>query len=252
MIGVSSGSFDDWDAVEAADRVVAAGGTTVDLRVGKGQRWEAQGVEPFLDAGLEVAFLGLSCTLGVDDARTVMARHRRDLARGWPVKVFCAEGSRETERLAVARDLLAALADAVGGPGRVALETHRGHAPVAEVVAWAQEDGTSVVLDSMGLAGVSADPVEDARRLDPHVRFVQVKGFEEIDGRTRHRPLEHDAEWHTKLLAVLSNPAAITVESRAGDLARDVACVARIWGAIGPPDVRTGTASGEADMREWS
>lgn len=229
MIGVSSGSFGPWDAVEAARIVRATGASVVDLRVGKGQRWEEQGVQPFLDAGLDVAFLGLSCTLGVDDVAAVLERHRRDLAHGWPVKVFCAPGSRDADRRGIARDVVSALADALGGPDLVALETHRGHAGVDELEAWSVEDGTTVVLDSMGLAGISADPARDARRLDPHVRFVQVKGFEEADTGTRHRALELDARWHAELLAALTAPVSLTVESRAGHLAEDVACLTRIW-----------------------
>lgn len=227
-IGLSSGSFHGWDADTAATETERLGGSVVDLRVGKGQAWEPGGLEPFRRGGLDIAFLGLSCVLGADSPETVMERHATDLAEGLPVKIFCHLDARSAASLARAVETLDLLAEHAGGRHRIHLETHAGYAEVDDLLWWAEEHGVRLLLDSMGLAGISADPLADVRRIAAHVDLAQVKGFVLSGAGARHRPLAEQEEWHRSLLTGTGSLAAVTVESKAGVLADDLACLDRI------------------------
>ncbi|MDF5757690.1 hypothetical protein [Spongiactinospora sp. TRM90649] len=225
-LGLSSGSVPRLSAAELAALTRAGGGEVVDLRTGKGQRWEHDGI-PALD-GLPVAFVGVSLVLGRDDAADGLAAARRFPGR--PVKVFAAEGAA---RARITLDQIATLSHD-REPRDILVETHRGGAAPAELAELCHRHGCALVIDNLGLHEISGhddDPhgPHVLRELAALARAVQVKGFTPArpGERPRHRALtETDLTW---LDAFAGRAPDITVESRAGTPAADLAVLGRAW-----------------------
>ncbi|WP_146607931.1 hypothetical protein [Spongiactinospora gelatinilytica] len=224
-LGLSSGSVPRLRACDLAVLTRGGGGTVVDLRAGKGQRWEQDGIAAL--AGLPIAFVGVSVTLGQMDTGEGFAAARR--FPGLPVKVLAAEGAAGRR---MCDDQIAALTrdrDA----SDILIETHRGGAGPAELADLCHRYGCALVIDNLGLYEISADFAGDAMALAPLARAVQVKGFTPAPypgERPRHRPLTaDDLPW----LDVFAGASVdITVESRAGAPAQDLAVLARTWKAV--------------------
>ncbi|MFG2328476.1 hypothetical protein ACGFMM_02505 [Streptomyces sp. NPDC048604] len=224
-VGLSSGSAPGLDAAALAALTRDLGGSTVDVRAGKGHGWEATGgLDGLRAAGVDVSFVGVGTVLG-DPA------HPADgcavlpwLEPGRPVKVFAAEGCTAPGRYELTLAQLAALSARTGDSRLVLVETHHGYAPVGELADLCERAGTGILLDTMGLARITDDPAAAAARLAPWTSHGQVKGFDwTAPGTSRHRPLASCAEATREVLAAAGELRAVTVESKAPSLAEDTA-----------------------------
>ncbi|MFG2572541.1 hypothetical protein [Streptomyces sp. NPDC048481] len=236
LIGVSSGSAPHLDAAALAGLVLSLGGTAVDVREGKGHAWEAGGLDGLRAAGAEVCFVGVATVLGDAAHPPGGIGGRRRLEKGLPVKVFAAAGCTAPERLGLTLAQVEALVARVGDSSLVLVETHHGYAPVPELEELCRRAGTSVLLDTMGLARIDGDPVAAAARLAPWISYAQVKGFDwDAPGTSRHRPLAcARPELTRRVLDAAGALRAVTVESKAPSLAEDTALL-REWYVPGPP-----------------
>ncbi|MGN5636664.1 hypothetical protein [Streptomyces sp. AC154] len=243
LIGVSSGSAPRLDAGALAGLTLASGGTAVDVREGKGHAWEAGGLGALRAAGAEVCFVGVSTVLGSAEHPPGSVDGLRAPERGLPVKVFAAAGCTAPDRFALTLAQIEALAARVGDSSLVLVETHHGYAPVAELDELCRRAGTSVLLDTMGLARIDADPVAAAARLARWIPYAQVKGFDWDEPATsRHRPLAAARpELTRRVLDAAGELRAVTVESKAPSLTEDIALL-REWY---PPDPRLPQALSE-------
>ncbi|WP_327710179.1 hypothetical protein OG912_17645 [Streptomyces sp. NBC_00464] len=234
LIGVSSGSAPALDAAALAGLVLSSGGTAVDVREGKGHAWEAGGLDALRAAGAEVCFVGVSTVLGAPEHPPGSIDALRMPERGLPVKVFAAAGCTAPDRLALTLAQVGALAARVGDSSLVLVETHHGYADVPELEELCHRAGTSVLLDTMGLARIDGDPVAAAARLASWIPYAQVKGFDwEQPGTSRHRPLASARpELTRKVLDAAGELRAVTVESKAPSLAEDIALLLEWY----PPD----------------
>lgn len=219
-IGLSSGTLPGATAAELADAVLAYGGSGVDLRIGKNQRWErdgvAEAVRGFAAAGLHVFFTGVGWRLG-DPALPDPAA--ADVPSKWPVKVFCVEAPD----VGLVADQVAAAADA---GLELWVETHAGGPGVNGLIDLAERTGVGVVLDVLGLDEIGGADRRQLAGLAPHVRAAQVKGVRRTSDGVRHRSLTPaDLE---PVLRVMDRAAlrCVTVESRAGTPAADMAVLA--------------------------
>ncbi|MFH8337452.1 hypothetical protein [Streptomyces sp. AM6-12] len=219
-LGYSSGTLPGASPEELARAVRLAGGTGVDLRIGKGHCWERDGIRSGIEriqrAGADVFFVGVGWRLG-DPAHwpvgeeAVPAEH--------PVKVFCAERPDP----ALVADQLALAAEAGLEPW---VETHAGGPDVTGLIDLADRTGVGVLFDLLGLAEIGGADHAQLRALAPFVRAAQVKGFRRTPQGTRHRPLDpNDLSGLTYLLS-LGPLHAVTVESRAGAPDADLAVLA--------------------------
>jgi hypothetical protein len=220
-IGLSSGTLPRSSAAELAETVIDLGGRGVDLRIGKGQRWEqdgaAAGLRDILAAGIEVFFTGVGWRLG-DPALVVDAAP--DMPVTWPIKVFCVADPD----LALVTDQVAAAADA---GLRLWAETHAGGPSVAGLIRLADATGVGIVLDTLGLAEIGGMDHGQLADLAPHVRAAQVKGVLRTADGTRHRPLKNEDLDDIAQVAHFGVLRSVTVESRAGTPRADMAILAR-------------------------
>ncbi|MFE1877757.1 hypothetical protein ACFW9N_44155 [Streptomyces sp. NPDC059496] len=224
-IGLSSGSAPQLGATALAALVRDLGGTAVDVRAGKGHGWEEGGLAGLRAAGVEICFVGLSTVLG-DPGHPPSAV----TANPWPepelpVKAFAAAGCTAPDRLDLTLAQIAALADRVGDPARVLVETHHGYALVPELADLCVRTGVGILLDTLGLARIHPDPVAAAAELAPWTAYAQVKGFDQATpGVGGHLPLRSSCAALTRdVLAAVPTLRAVTVETRAGSLADDIA-----------------------------
>ncbi|MET7622699.1 hypothetical protein [Streptomyces sp. NPDC005408] len=235
-VGISSGSVPRLGAAELAALALSLGGSIVDVRAGKGHAWERSGgLAALRAAGADVSFLGVGTVLG-DPAHPVDACAALPwLEHGLPVKVFAAEGCTGPGRLDLTLAQIRALTSRVGASNLVLVETHHGYAPVDELAALCERAGTSILLDTMGLARIAPDPVSAAARLSPMTSSAQVKGFAwEHPHTSQHLPLDSCAEPTREVLAAAGALRAITVESKAPSLAEDTSLLLE-WYATDVP-----------------
>ncbi|GAA0443911.1 hypothetical protein Acor_27360 [Acrocarpospora corrugata] len=224
-IGLSSGTLPQATAAELADAVLAYGGSGVDLRIGKDQRWERDGVAEalshFAANGLDVFYTGVGWRLGTPAPLP-------EAPPEWPVKVFCVE----TPDLQLVADQVAAASEA---GLELWVETHAGGPAVRGLIDLAGRTGVGIVLDVLGLGEIGGADRHELADLAPHVRAAQVKGVLRTPAGVRHRPLSPpDLD---PVLSVLAGSAlrCVTVESRAGAPAADLAVLAR---ALAPARAR--------------
>lgn len=233
-IGFSSGTLPGAGARELGQAVLAAGGTGVDLRIGKGHGWERDGVRAGLDeieaAGAEVFFFGLGWRLGDPYGWPDGTADRTRPPAGWPVKVFCAA---DPDPVLVAEQL--AVAAAAGHDPWV--ETHAGGPDIRGLLALAERSGVGVVLDLRGLAEIGGASTAQLRALAPFIRAAQVKGVHPTEQGIRHRPLVPADLAGLLSVLPLAPLRAVTVESRAGTPDRDLAVLADAMRAALPPPV---------------
>lgn len=210
--GLCSGSLPRASAAELADATTSAGGSTVDLRIGKGHAWEAGGIDVFTARGVDVAFVGIGWRLGVpgDPLPAVPVT-------GYPVKVFCApapDPALVAEQVRDARERGITLW----------AETHRGGPDAALLAELAEQCGLGIVADSLGLAETGGTDPGVLARLAQHTHAVQVKGFTATGDGYRHRPLcTEDLAPLWSLRDAGAPVRAVTVETRAGSEVADLA-----------------------------
>ena len=224
-IGLSSGTVPELGAADFVAKLLDVGGDAVDLRAGKGHRWEEEGLQPFLEAGVQVAFIGLGTALGDERWDETAIREAAAPFAGFPLKVFAKIGCMDEARAAFTARQVQVLAELAGGAERVLAETHHGCSGVDELIRLHEATGAHLLLDTMGLARITDDPEGDAERLAPIVRAVQVKGFDwQAPGESRHLPLSATDLSKTEAILryVRDRAAAVTVETRAGSAQEDV------------------------------
>jgi hypothetical protein len=233
LLGISSGSLPSLPATALAATVLRLGAGTVDLRWGKGHGWEVQGLTPFDDAGVSIAFIGVSVVLGTGDPSLRDLAPARALLDGRPpvpFKVFAARDLDDAgDTGARSRDLAgrqaAVLADWAGAPALV--ETHHGYASLSALGFLCSEFGCGLLLDVYGLHQLTGELRDEAATLRRWARAAQVKGFEPVAG-GRHLPLARMPAPAWALLGELPRHAPVTVESRAGAIDDDLS-VLRQW-----------------------
>jgi hypothetical protein len=226
-LGLSSGSLPDADAGALLETVGRLGLDSVDLRWGKGHRWEPDGLAPFEAAGIRVVFLGVSVVLGADRPLDAL----RDWAavldgRRLPLKVFASAELDGDDATAWhrAEEQIAALTRCSGVAPLV--ETHHGYAGLPALESLCSRLGCRAVLDIGGffrLTGGFGDPVGLVAQ---HVAAAQVKGFR-VDDPGRHRALDELPDEAWQLLGTVRADVPVLIETKSGTLAGDAAALRR-------------------------
>lgn len=232
-LGISSGSLPKEPAASLAATVTRLGAGAVDLRWGKGHAWEDSGLVPFTQAGVDVAFIGVSVALGTGDpALADLAPLRRMLGGhpAVPLKVFASAllddaGEAGASSRQLARRQVLVLAEAGGAPPLV--ETHHGYASMASLEFLCAECGCDLLLDVYGLHQLTGELSDENAMIARRARAAQVKGFVPEPG-GRHLPLARMPASGWTLLELLPAAAPVTVESRAGTIDDDIS-VLRRW-----------------------
>ncbi|MEV0589970.1 hypothetical protein [Nonomuraea cavernae] len=224
-IGLSSGTLPQAGATELARAALRYGGSGVDLRIGKGQGWDSDGVAEGLravaEAGAEVFFTGVGWRLGDPGLAPAEAAEAAGVPSRWPVKVFCVE-----------RPDLGLVAEQVSGAADAGfalwVETHAGGPAVDGLIDLAARTGAGVVLDVLGLREIGGADRHQLADLAPHVHAAQVKGVLRTPEGVRHRPLT-PPDLDPVLNVLERGPLrSITVESRAGAPDSDLAVLAHV------------------------
>ncbi|OMF12129.1 hypothetical protein BK131_19185 [Paenibacillus amylolyticus] len=224
-IGLSSGSMPNLTANELIQKLNETGCNTVDLRVGKGHSWEEEGLTPLRQSGIDIAFIGISFTLGDDrfDKETLI----KSIApyADIPLKVFSKPGCTTIQQIESTQKQVQVLASIAGGMDRIWVETHKGNCGVEELVRISELLGTRVLLDTLGLACISKDPLEATTSLMRFISGVQTKGFNwDNPYETIHVPLsETDINRTYLILQKLADTnCSVTVETRSGSAVEDI------------------------------
>jgi hypothetical protein len=226
--GLSSGAMPDAGAPRLIEVLRAHGGDVVDLRVGKGHAWEADGLAPFLDAGISVSFLGVGVNLGVDAAEHEVEALRRQLdGREVPIKVFAAEelddpgrrGAAAARQAAQEVRLLASL-------GPVLVETHHGHAGPDALRRLCDDTGAKLVLDVLGWWRLTGTFDDSDGLVAQETKAVQVKGFRPVEP-VRHLPLAELPHEAWELVDTVSDAVPATLESKADSIVADLGVLNR-------------------------
>ncbi len=235
-IGFSSGTLPQAGAAELAMAVRAAGGTGVDLRIGKGHSWQREGVRAGLAAiqaaGIQVFFTGVGWRLGDPSGWPACSADAEQPPAEYPVKVFCA--ADPDPRLVTAQLAAARAAGLVPW-----VETHDGGPAVPDLIRVAERTGVGVVVDLRGLAEIGGAEPRLLADLAPFVQAAQVKGVLRTPGGTRHRPLVPDDLAILLDLIPLAPIRAVTVESRAGTPDADLAVLANALDSLSVTTRRT-------------
>lgn len=205
LTGLSSNTFPGMSATELAAATISGGGSVVDLRMGRHQRWEDRGAcaafTEFSSAGLKVAFVAR----GLNTLGGVCRCHGPCFA---PIKV-------NTKYEAAPLDLLSSVREATAAGWKILFETHS-HGPSVDVLlTYCEELSVRLVFDNRGFFQLGWT-MQDLKALAPYVRFIQVKGFDRIDPRLQHRELRReDLAEVEELLTVGASLKALTVETNA-------------------------------------
>ena len=239
-LGLSSGSLPQASADEMVGRLHELGLDLVDLRWGKGYAWQDGGLRPFAVAGVDVAFLGVSVTLGEGDPQLAdlvpavidVLDGRRDIA----IKVFASAqlGSGDEAVWTVARRQLDRLATCAAAAPLV--ETHHGYAGLDSVDRLCQQLGCAVLLDLGGFFRLTGSFLDPAGVIARRTSAIQVKGFGP-DAPATHRALTELPDEAWALLDSAPTGVPITVESKSGTLAEDIG-VLRQHCAVAPVGLR--------------
>lgn len=224
-IGFSSGTFPNLTANEIISVLHNTGSKTIDLRVGKRQRWEEDGIAPFLANNIQIAFIGTSVVLGDEywdeEQLEIWTRPYQD----YSIRVFAKCGCTEGWRRNLLIHQIQILVKILGSTDKILIETHHGYSNVNEILRIHEIAGTHVLLDTMGLARITDDLEYDARRLAPISNAMQVKGFNWSDPeKSLHLPLaQTDIERSLKILnCITKHSSIITIESKAGVPLEDI------------------------------
>ncbi|HST80757.1 MAG TPA: hypothetical protein VLL08_03325 [Kineosporiaceae bacterium] len=237
--GLSSGSAPGDTAAQLLARLQRWELGTVDLRFGKGHAWEAGGTTVFTTAGIEIAHIGVSVTLGavdVDlDALEAGLSRMLDPGRAVPVKVFAGatlddQGAAGAKAWDLAERQITRLARISGRPPLV--ETHHGYASIATLGELCQKLGCAVLLDVFGLQRLTGGLSDPDDVLRTWTRAVQVKGFA-VDDVGKHLPLSRMPEAAWALLRDLPEPVPVTLESRSGTIGDDITTLKRRYQTAG-------------------
>lgn len=174
-LGISSACAKHLDSEELASLVLSLGGRTVDLRAGRGHRWEQSGLDGFRALGVEVGHVGLSVVLG--NPRHDPEKVAKEAARygGVPLRVFAAEHVAADDQLVA--EQVEALTGAAGPVGDVLVDTHQGYASLRQIEELHDRYGVRAVVDLEGLAFLEPSVEKAAARLAAFTQTVHVKGF---------------------------------------------------------------------------
>jgi hypothetical protein len=227
-VGVSSSSLPHESARDLLRCAAAVGADCIDLRAGRGQRWEPE-LEFIADA-LPVAFVGVGDYLGSGVSETPLSPELMQtiIRRGIPLRVF-AEPLTDT---AVARrfgDDVARLRGTWGPDLRLAVEPHVAEPSLEQLDPLLTQHGVGAVVDTLGLVRVHARLDAARSFLLRHGIAVQVKGLAFKNGDYRHVALDASpplVRWTAALLAGSQVP--ITVETKAGTSAQDISTIRRL------------------------
>lgn len=226
-LGLSSGSMPTASADDMIEWLQRVDFGTVDLRVGKGQGWEAQGMSPFLAAHIQVAFIGTSMRLGDSSSpadATLRALDRVN-AVGVPVKVFASGNlDNDPQAFSIAAKQIEQLTTYSGRP--VVVETHHGYASLTSLDALCRAFPCRLLLDVFGFYQLTGRLEDTSSTLRRWAIAGQVKGFAEDGG--AHLPLRQLPPAGWQLLNHLPIQAPITIESRA-DTLDDDAAILKTW-----------------------
>lgn len=238
-LGISSSSLPGASFEDLTGAVAAGGGTCVDLRADRGQRWEDGRSVAQLAGRFPVAFVGTSVTLGaVEGAPPPGSRFAQAVEAGLGVRCFVVEELRVPERRTRALRDVAGLRRAHPGC-RILVEGHRPAPDLGTLAAFAEVADVDLVVDTLGLARLGATAADVGDLAGRRAAAVQVKGFVRREAGWRHVPLASSplglllAE---AAVAAAPDGTCVTVETKAGSALADLRLLAGSgWsGAPGP------------------
>jgi hypothetical protein len=216
-IGISS-SCGDWTTLELVEICKLHGLGCVDLRAGRGQRWELEGAGEFLSHGNGVTFFGSDIVIG--DPNFSISGRALDLAvlHNVAIRVFLAHNAD----VGLLDNHIEVLAEALGRKEMIWFETHRGYAGAEALAQVCSRSSCGVILDNFGLFQISEDPEQDADLLGRYVRAMQVKGFSDIfKGVQKHVTLSNLSNIQMRIIAKSLDKGPVILESKAGSLDED-------------------------------
>lgn len=229
-LGVSTSSCPELRACELAEAILASGGDSVELRIGRGHGWESDGVLALATAGVTVTTIASSRSFGSDvlpdseedinHAKSIGARLRCFLDAGY-------EGDQDTIRRAHLQ--VVAVQRSLGYNGSVVIEPHPGRASALGVSAFCAHTGASAVLDTFALQRLGIAMPQAFSTLGGATQVLHVKGFvQDEDRRWSHRALAPSDLPDLTALGHAPELAAVVVETKAGSHWRDLRLL-RAW-----------------------
>lgn len=117
------------------------------------------------------------------------------------------------------------LASIAGGKDRIWVETHKGNCGVDELVRISELLGTRILLDTLGFACISEDPLKAMKSLMQFISGVQTKGFNwDKPFESMHVPLSETDINKTYLILqmLVDTNCSVTVETRSGSAPEDI------------------------------
>ena len=222
-IGVSTNSCPDLRGPEVAEAVLACGGNSVELRIGRGHGWEPDGVSSVAATGVTVATIASSRTFGVDAIPGNDEDINQAVATGAWLRCFLDARYESNDAFVnLAHAQVAEVQRALGDKSAVIIEPHPGYASVCGVTKFCASTGASAVLDTLAIHQLGITMPLALFELGKATRSLHVKGFDRSDCEWRHRALAPGDLPDPATLAPAPNLAVVVVETRAGSQWRDL------------------------------
>lgn len=216
-IGISS-SCGDWTVAELIDICKQHELDCVDLRVGRGQRWELAGPDQILSLGIGITFFGSDIVIG--DPNSSMSGRALELAVSYNVAIRVFLAHKANAALVDAH--IDVLTKALGGAELIWLETHRGYAEPDALAHLCARSSCGIILDNYGLFQISKDCRREADRVAPFVKALQVKGFwDTINVKQPHLGLDNLSGVQNNILRGDFGVCPMILESKANTLEQD-------------------------------
>ncbi|MGD6976504.1 hypothetical protein [Bacillus altitudinis] len=225
-VGFSTNCFPEKTADEILAYLKKLKCNTLDLRVGKGQKWEEKGCDFFIENGIKIAFIGLDLVLGKQFFTKELIKELLTPYKNLNVKIkILAHKScmSEHNKMITIQQISEIKKNILNK--NILVETHYGYADIDTLLTLHQETGVDILLDIMGLFKICND-IENISLLclKKAVKAMQIKGFDWCNPiNSRHLPLEKiNLNPLKKILELLDNPSMfITIETRSNSYEED-------------------------------
>ncbi|WHX86981.1 hypothetical protein QNH18_01180 [Bacillus paralicheniformis] len=223
-LGFSTNCFPEKTAEEILSYLKKLKCNTLDLRIGKGQKWEEKGCSYFTENGVRIAFIGLDLVLGKRFFTKELIKDLLTPYENLNIKILAHKSCMNEYNRGYTIQQVSAIKNNITDK-KILVESHHGYADIDTLLKLHQETGVNILLDIMGFFKICND-IENVSiiRLKKAVKAIQIKGFDWHDPiNSRHLPLDKiDLSPLKKILEEFDNPSMpITIETRSNSYEED-------------------------------
>ena len=225
-LGFSSNCFPEKSAQEIVDLLNKESAKIVDLRIGKEQLWEKEGIGFFVKNAIEVVFIGTSIVIGDKFFTPDIIKKQISEYSHFDIKVVASTNCLEEENLETTIRQIKTIKE-VCFNRKIFVETHYGYANISTLLELNKMFGINLLLDIMGFMKISTKPMEDLKLISHAIESIQIKGFDWNNPReSKHLPINYRSVYQIeKCLNLIyiynSKSIPITIETKSTTFIED-------------------------------